>query len=360
MKTLQKTILASIITLASSPVFALGGNMTSVAWESQNNIVGFYGGSSNYNCTGTVIGGNKVLTAMHCGWESAGGVRDVFSYNKNGSVRHKVVNTNGVDEPDLAIWELEGSPKVSDFYPISLAPVSLDAQVGIIGFGGTRKQLNSGSINVFNIGYDNSYFEAIDSGNGHTVSGDSGSPALVNNQIVGILSSGINTADGKTSTYSTVATETASQHLLDWVDSWHYPTFFEYKEEQLPRVETIKVQSLHVQSVGDIANLLTTTGDVLVNIEEIQCVNGLGAESDASNVQSYDVCTIPVSVNGSGSVVLADTQQEAMIEFAVEPETPTEPEVPQIGGGSSSSGGSIGMLGLLGLFGFGFLRKLKR
>lgn len=360
-----KTKIAALIALSltSGSAFALSGNSTPVEWNTHDNIVGFDGDWSKFNCTGTVIGANKVLTAQHCSYAGTGGQRPVHT-QKDGQIETARIDAMGTH--DLAIWTLEQNAKTTHFYPVSPEKVEMGQEVKVVGFGSTGKELHTGVMNVNWIDQVNTVnpeiFDILDNGNGNIIEGDSGSPAVIDGKIYGIANSRGHVDGVMDATYQATSGIATQQFILNTVDGWHFPTYFNIDDLT---EQTIQFQSLHTYDVGDIANQLNATGGISYNLDEIKCEDSKGVAVPSNDVKPFDVCTVKVSITDNGTLNLGDD----VITFE---KTPVDPDSGNGdngndngnsgdnnngNGGSDSSGGSVGFFGLIAMLGMAVRRR---
>ncbi|MGR5465390.1 trypsin-like serine protease, partial [Photobacterium damselae] len=242
---MKKLLLASLITLASTPALAIKGG-TALDWAQHDNLV-------EMNCTGTIIGGNLVLTADHCKWDSAGGLRPVTLSNGTQVETRKQISSPipSTDAAyfDIGLWQLASTPKVSAFTPLSPTDVTTGDNVTILGFGKTQQRLNQ-AVKEITYNY-NSIFGTTNINQGVTAPGDSGAPVLQDNRLIGVHNGG----RGNIGNEAKLSYKPARDFILNTVNGWHYPTVAKTTNGKAD----IPIQSLFAENQGtgtiDLANI---------------------------------------------------------------------------------------------------------
>lgn len=342
MKTKMKNVAILLGLLVSGSASAVGGG-SEVDWKQMPSLV-------KMNCTGTVLAGKYVLTARHCSWESAGGLRPVSiqdgsTINTVKQTSHPLADTLGVD---IGLWELASNVPMNKIEYIAdlnvpANKVQLGDNITFFGFGSTGLQLNKGTQVTHDPTNRGEWWKVDlkDIGQGHHVAGDSGAPSYnTNNYIVALVSTGDEeaTPDGPVFTGQSTRLTYAKDFILETVDGWHYPTQLETNNGKA----TIKVQSLHQNNVSDAAY---TDGDT--TIISGTCIG-------ASNVQPFETCTYEVSSEGGEGKLYLTANEAITINKKVTPEPIPQPES-NTGGGSS--GGSLGFFSLIGLLSLAWRRR---
>lgn len=338
---MKKTLLALSLLGLSSSALAID-NGTTVDAESYPSLV-------EMNCTGTIIAGKWVLTAAHCTWESAGGLRPVNLIGSKDS--NKSVNTlQQINHPDwesegvdISLWELGRTPDLSKIEYLSMTPVVEGDEIQIFGFGQTKPQLNRATQKASHIGggLSLSNLNSLDIDKGDTLPGDSGAPVTnTEDAIVGIVHGGNGPDTGSSSTRLTFARD----FILTTINGWHYPT--QVTTSSSGGTVTVEVQSLHQNDFMDNA---TYSGDVTVT----------GGSCLGATVEPFGLCTYEIeSANGyEGHVTLDEGQvitvNKGRLKPVEKPKTDTDTN-------KSSGGGSLGFLSLLGLLGLRLTRAFKQ
>lgn len=321
---------ALITVLLSNNAFAIQ-NGESVPWEQHQSVV-------NMNCTGTVLSGNRIITAAHCSWKNTGGLRDVSSFLGTPETDPKTVEQIEYSSPDgkfldIAIWKLNGDITTNEALLLSINPIEENDQITVLGMGGdlinnsllkkglfsAQENKNKSSLNLSVIG------------EGQTEPGDSGSPYINKaGSIVGIH-------NGSSSDQSNGTKITAAKDfILENVNAWHYPTTAKTKNGTV----IITAQSLHKDDVSDTAY---TEGDA--TITGGSCVG-------SSVIKPFDTCTYEVSSNGAEGKLILGANDTVTINKTVKPDPKPQPD-----NNNSSGGGSLGLLSLMALFLLGFKRN---
>lgn len=148
---LSVTVLSTFL---SANAFAIDTSFVhhKVDRNEQDNVVIANSNSSSY-CTGTVVGGQWVITAAHCKQgASVEGVYQTQSVTKTNipteyseyMAQTESPESTGYSSPmlDVAVWELEDTLKHSTFTPISNVTLSDNDLLRLYGFGQTKPELN--------------------------------------------------------------------------------------------------------------------------------------------------------------------------------------------------------------------------
>lgn len=354
---MKLTSIAALLSLTSLPALAIE-NGTALDWQQHDNLV-------EMNCTGTIIGGDLVLTADHCERDSAGGLRPVtLSNGTQVETRTQIIPPIPPTDTayfDIGLWQLASTPSVSAFTPLSPTDVTTGDNVTILGFGETQQRLNQ-AIKEITYNYD-SIFGTTNINQGVTAPGDSGAPVLQNNKIIGVHNGG----RGDTGNEAKLSYKPARDFILNTVNGWHYPTKATVTQNTTVNVQ---IQSLIQSNDGvgaiDLTTLVNATGDVTIG--NISCV---AQELDAMNqlplatktdIKPFDVCTLPLTSNGDeGTVTITDptgNNKDAVIVINKKVVTPpvTDPSTDK-NNSNGGGGGSMGWMAIFSLLLAGFLRR---
>ena len=354
---MKLTPIAALLSLTSLPALAIE-NGIALDWQQHDNLV-------EMNCTGTIIGGDLVLTADHCKWDSAGGLRPVTLSN-GAQIETRTQISSSIPPTDTAyfdigLWQLASTPTVTAFTPLSLLPANIGEPLTILGFGETQQHLFQAIKNISTI-YDTIYVTQ-DIGQGNLVPGDSGGPTLLNNSLIAINQA----VGGDASNHGKLSYKPARDFILNTVNGWHYPTKATVGQNTTVNVQ---IQSLIQSNDGvgaiDLTTLVNTTGDVTIG--NISCV---AQELDAMNqlplatktdIKPFDVCTLPLTSNGDeGTVTITDptgNNKDAVIVINKKVVTPpvTDPSTDK----NNSNGGGCGSMGLMAIFSLLLAGLLRR
>ena len=322
--TITKKLLFSL--LLSSNAYAVT-NGTSVNWNDYQDMV-------EMSCTGTIIAGKFILTAAHCSNDDYIRFSDNTTTSSIARADHKYSSLSGA-QVDVSLWTLPTNRNITNIhYFADLNNKNLVAnneKLRLFGFGSTSYNDNPLHYATVKASFDSIRPQVIDGnpiGQGSGIDGDSGGAWLnKDNQIIAINKSIIGNDDGTTTTFGTNL-HYAKDLILETINGWHYPTLANTSNG----VATIKIQSLHVNSIIDTAY---TSGDATITG---------GTCTTMSSVSAFQTCTYIIeSQGGIGTIHLSDSESIAII--------PT----PESGGG-----GSLGFFSLIALFGLGFVRNRKR
>ncbi|MFA0053624.1 MULTISPECIES: S1 family peptidase [Vibrio] len=319
---MKKTLLALGLSALSSSSFAIT-NGTNVDWK--NDFDDFVSG----NCTGLIVGGDKVLTAAHCGIGKNYVVgNDGAELTVNSKVDHP--NYAFTSRYDVSILNIDkqSTQNIRFFANLNNITANNGDAVHAYGFAGSLTELKRGDFTVSRASEPNlnRLFHEYTLGTTITEHGDSGGAWFnVSNEVIGITIG----SDAFTDLLH------SKDFILDAVNGWHYPTVLKGTGTQ-----TVKIQSLHQNSVVDSAS---SSGDVTITGGTCQTL---------STINAFDTCTYELDVTGSGQLHL--TTNEVIDINPVTKPVASPPAPPKKSG---SSGGSLGFLSLLGLAVFGRLRK---
>ncbi|PMM42867.1 trypsin-like serine protease [Vibrio splendidus] len=315
---MKKTCVGLSLSLLSVSVFAVE-NGTTVDWQND------FDDMVKSRCTGLVVGGNQILTALHCS-----DLTDITFVN--GDV---VTASARADHPDyvwggsgssydVSVWTLPQAAKTQNihyFADLNVQNVSIGDEAQAYGFGGDYP-LSYATLLIDKLTAHLTEYQG-NAVTGNNIGGDSGGVWMKDGLIVAI-----NQAIGALTTYGTDL-HYAKDFLLEEINGWHYPTVLKGTGTQ-----TIKVQSLHQNAVVDAAYV---AGDVAITGGTCQTL---------LTINAFDTCTYELDVTGSGQLHLTTNE---VIDI-----NPVTQSTSSSGG---SSGGSLGFLSLLGLALFGRLRQ---
>lgn len=319
------SLLALSIGLMSHSVWAITGG-TSVNWQNDFDDV------VNNNCTGLIVGGNKILTAAHC--LTLYGIEFSDGSIQSANSREDHPNYNGFGHYDFSIWTLSekaNTQNIHFFANLNNQTVQVGDDLKAFGFGGNNP-LSYAEFQVSLLNEAKAWLYATPT-QGDTIAGDSGGMWLnASNNIVAILRGGTGTDSIASNLHY------AKDFLLEHINGWHYPTVLKGTGTQ-----TIQVQSLHINPTADSAYV---DGDVTIT----------GGTCYGNNtINAFDTCTYELDVNGTGTLHLSGSESISINPKVIQPEEPSTP--PSSGG--SGGGGSMGWLSLLALAVFGRFRNPK-
>ncbi|MFA0174546.1 serine protease, partial [Vibrio lentus] len=322
------TLLALGLSALSSSSFAIT-NGTTVDW--QNNFDDYVSG----NCTGLIVGGDKILTAAHCG------ITDDVIVTHDGS---RLTFLSKVDHPDyseidndydVSILSVDKQPtqNIRFFANLNNPTATVGDAVHAYGFSGSLTELKRGEFVVDRISDISQYRTNHEAALGSTLTepGDSGSAWFnSSDEVIGVTRGGNVFGD---LFYS-------KDFILETINGWHYPTV-----RNGMGIQTIKVQSLHVNNALNSANV---DGDVTL-------IGGTCLSMPSIGIDAFQTCTYELDVQGTGLLWLS---ADEVININPVEEKEESTTLPVSTGGSS--GGSLGFLSLFGLAFLGRLRKAQK
>ena len=334
MKTITKITLA-IIGLTSASAHAIVGG-TSVDESLYQQYVTYTAG--NQRCSGTIVGGKYILSAAHC-----------MTNAKTGNIKDQrlIKFTTNPDDLlsrgfDIAIATIEEQYKTPTITFLSDLHVLDNERADVFGWStGVLKhaimQTNSINQSIPQVLY------LSDIGEGYTERGDSGSPVLINNNIISVHSGSSRTVDTPNEAEGS-RIESSRDFILSSINDWHSPT-----ELKFTGAQTLEIQSLHVknENLAERWNANTlTTGKVTVT----------GGTCVTDTIAPFGTCTLDVTADaGEGTIKLTDNNIVTINRAAVvEPDTGGSTDKDN---NNSGGGGSLGWLTLLALLPLAWRRK---
>lgn len=319
-----------------------------IVWAENDNLV------SLFECSGTRIGRNHVLTAAHCydHGHNPHFLADAYHQYAQLLVDRVAIHPNYTAESlseDVAIITLS---KVTDvariqFFKDLTSPTDVESEnITIDGFAGTLAPKRANYTLYQRDGNFPFNIEAVKVGVAQTEGGDSGA-AWVNqkNEIIAVHQS------IGTETISATDLHFAADFILDTINGWHYPTI-----ANISGHTTIEVQSLHRDIISDSAY---TVGGAILNVEDSTCLKG--------PIKPFQRCTYVLESTGNkGSLYLSDSEvirlkrgvplNNGSID-SVKPAPIEDVQQPSAKQPHSKSGGSISFFALVVLLVFGLVRK---
>ena len=349
MKTNVLSLLSlSIIGTFSASTYAVEGG-TSLTWSEHPYL-------TESLCTGTVIAGQYMLIAGHCG-ASVDNPFPLEVHLSNGTSIMPTRREHLYDPAlpvskfaDVAIWTLPSTAPMDKVVFIAdlndaASTVKIGDNISFMGFGqdDNTPRLGQAFNTVTKLGTSGmriTYEDAI----AHSVPGDSGAPVFnTDNKIIGVNYAAGGTIDPGTGRYDQngVNLHFVKNWLLETIDRWHSAT-----ELKLTGTQTFDVQSLHVNDV-DMASRWNdgslTTGDV--SITGGTCVTD-------GVVAPFGMCTLEITSSGGEGKIALEEGNDITLNRVIKP-TP-KPIPPS---DSGSSGGSFGFASILGLLALLWRRK---
>lgn len=297
---------------------------SSVSWSN-------YSDMATFNCSGTLLAGQYLLTAAHCSDSSTITFSDLST---DTATAYNNPSWSGVagQNYDVALYKLTKRHDTTHIHflaDLTSDSVSNGDQINIFGFAGTQS-LSYATVSIdssYNSTYPSEYvYEGLGIGSGVTTGGDSGGSWLnTSNEIVAVHTSSTDTVDGggnvtETNMYGANLTY-SKDFILETIDGWHFPTTAKTSNGTV----TITVQSLHQNNVSD-----TAYTDGNATITGGSCVG-------ASSITPFEKCTYIIESTGESKLYLTTTEY-------VHINKPTTNSNGDSGG--SSGGGSFGWISL--------------
>lgn len=201
-------------------------------------------------CTGTVIAKNWVLTAAHCIFNHDQIIEDNeihFHQDQVTSSEYILVHPEYHSRAaDVALIHLADDIKTNQIVYLSKKHLNIGQPISIIGFGHSD-QARIAKMKLFYKGdadsTSNWQYQLSNIGQGSTEKGDSGSPYLIGNRLVGVHNGQekINQFGyGYGAFGSQIHQKKIHQFITETIDGWHYPSHVKMKNKT-----TIWIQSLH-------------------------------------------------------------------------------------------------------------------
>lgn len=301
---MKKGILAVSLFATLSVYAGMDGTVT--PWAQHTNMVEF-------NCTGTVVGGQWVITAQHC---AGNGVS--FNGNRTILVSDKINHPDYmVNDTDVSLWKV-GYQSTQHVTFLSAAEVSANKNVTGFGFGSTKtlSYITQETLPIID-----SIPHVLDMrliGKGRSVAGDSGMPWLDKNNLIVAIHGGVSPIEGGA---RAVRVSRIASWITDNVNGWHFATRAETASSL-----TIDVQSLHSANVLDQSY---SAGDVAI----------VGGTCRGATVKPFEICSLQITSSGyQGTIHLSATETIVVNEGKIKPNTPP----PSENNSDSGSGGSTG------------------
>lgn len=308
---MKKGILAASLFATLSAYAGTGGTVT--PWAQHTNIVEF-------NCTGTVVGGQWVITAQHCSGSNVS-LNSGRTIPVSDKVNHPDYTLN---DTDVSLWKV-GYQSTEHVTFLSAAEVGANESVTGFGFGGTKtlSYITQETLPVID-----SIPHVLDTrltGSGSSVAGDSGMPWVDKNNLIVAIHGGGSPIEGGS---RAVRVSSIASWITSNVNAWHFAT-----RAETSNTLTIDVQSLHSASVADQSY---SSGDVAI----------VGGTCRGATIKPYEICSLQITSTGyQGAIHLSPTETIVVNEGKVKPTTPP-PAEGNSGGGSGGSAG-FAFLGML-------------
>ncbi|MGN7252162.1 S1 family peptidase [Arthrobacter sp. SAFR-014] len=174
-----------------------GGGITAVSAAPFAAQVSFDSAGVNVGCTGSQIAAGWVITAKHCNSTSLRSVRLGTSYLGTGGAVRSVAARYPAPAGDVLLLRLS-APYYGSYVGLSSSFPATGTPARVYGWGDQSEgsgamsyYLKAADVSVVWQGVDNYGGPSVRtrSKSGHTLSGDSGGPLIVNGKLAGVLSS---------------------------------------------------------------------------------------------------------------------------------------------------------------------------